>query len=212
MAGFELILKYFKSLSIKQVDHIAQLEQLYLHWNSQVNLIGRKDIVNIYERHILHSLAIAKYTQFNDGTTILDAGTGGGFPGLPLAIFFPHVQFHLVDSIEKKMKAVTGIVHSLELKNVKVINERVENLKNKYDFVVNRAIDPVEQLVYWMNKLLLDENKNDLANGYLMLKGGELDDELEDFKELVTVINLNQYYSEEFFETKKLVYLPKVRK
>lgn len=212
MSGFELILKYFTSLSIKQVDHFAQLEQLYLHWNEQVNLIGRKDIVNIYERHILHSLAIAKYTPFKEGTMILDGGTGGGFPGLPLAIFFPHVQFHLVDSIEKKMRAVSGIVQSLELKNVTVINERVENLKHKYDFVVNRATAPVEQLVYWMNKLLLDKNKNELANGYLLLKGGELDDELKDYKDMAKVIDLSQYYSEEFFETKKLVYLPKVRK
>ena len=198
MAGFELILKYFSSLSIKQVDNIAQLEQLYLHWNEQVNLIGRKDIVNIYERHILHSLAIAKYTQFIKGTRILDAGTGGGFPGLPLAILFPDVKFHLVDSIEKKVRAVTGIVHSLELKNVTVINARVENLKYKYDFVVNRATAPVEQLVYWMNKLLLKENRNKLANGYLMLKGGELRDELKDYEKLAKVVDLSQYYSEEF--------------
>lgn len=210
MAGFELILKYFSSLSIKQVDNIAQLEQLYLHWNEQVNLIGRKDIVNIYERHILHSLAIAKYTQFIKGTRILDAGTGGGFPGLPLAILFPDVKFHLVDSIEKKVRAVTGIVHSLELKNVTVINARVENLKYKYDFVVNRATAPVEQLVYWMNKLLLKENRNKLANGYLMLKGGELRDELKDYEKLAKVVDLSQYYSEEFFQTKKLVYLPRI--
>jgi len=212
MPGFELILSYFKNLSIKQVDCIAQLEQLYLFWNEKVNLIGRKDIVNLYERHILHSLAIAKFTSFKKGTIILDSGTGGGFPGLPLAILFPEAEFHLTDSIQKKTTAVANIAKALELDNVTVINDRVENLEPKYHFVVNRALAPIEQIVYWMNDKLINDEFNELKNGYLMLKGGELNSELADYVKTAKVVELNKYFSEEFFATKKLVYLPKIRK
>lgn len=202
-----IISEYFPTLSPLQLQQFSQLEALYLFWNEKINLISRKDIEHLNEKHILHSLSISKVIQFKPDTKILDIGTGGGFPGIPLAIMFPEVRFHLVDSIGKKIKVVKEIINSLELKNTTTEILRVEELKQQYDFAVCRAIAPLPELVRWMKGKIAKKNFNTLANGLLCLKGGDLAEELKSIKNRTVVFRLSDYFKEEFFETKKLVFV-----
>jgi 16S rRNA (guanine527-N7)-methyltransferase len=201
-----VIEKYFPNLTEKQYQQFAMLPDLYADWNEKINVISRKDIENITEKHILHSLAIAKIIQFKPGTKILDVGTGGGFPGIPLAIMFPDCEFHLVDSIAKKIKVVSEISKAIGLTNVKAEQARAENLKGKYDFVVSRAVTAFPEFLSWIKKNISKENINELPNGILYLKGGDLSDELRGFERQITIFDIPNYFEEDFFETKKVVY------
>lgn len=203
-----LISKYFPKLSEKQIVLFEQLEPLYAEWNAQINVISRKDFSEFYERHVLHSLGIAKLLSFTSGTKILDVGTGGGFPGIPLAIMFPEVQFHLVDSIGKKIKVVHGVVESLGLKNVTAEQIRAEQLTDKYDFVVSRAVTRLPEFVPWVRKNISKKQINAMPNGIIYLKGGDLQEETKPFKRDIFIKDLSDYFEEEFFETKKVVHLP----
>ena len=203
----KIILKYFPKLNSKQIELFQQLEPLYAEWNTQINVISRKDFSELYERHVLHSLAIAKFIQFKPGTAVLDVGTGGGFPGIPLAIFFPEVKFHLVDSIGKKIKVVNEVSNSLGIKNVIAEQIRAEQLNGKYDFIVSRAVTQLPEFVKWVRKNISAKQKNAIPNGILYLKGGELETEIKPFRKRVFVQDLSEYFEEGFFETKKLVYL-----
>lgn len=203
-----IITKYFPKLDKTQTDKFEILEALYAEWNAQINVISRKDFEGFYERHVLHSLAIAKLISFTPGTKVLDVGTGGGFPGIPLAIMFPEAKFHLVDSIGKKIKVVNAVAEALQLKNVVAQQIRAEELKDKYDFVVSRAVTRLPEFVPWVQKNISDKQKNAMPNGILYLKGGEISAELKPYKRSVFVKNLSDYFDEEFFETKKVVYLP----
>ena len=202
------LIKYFPDLSPKQIELFEKLQPLYADWNAQINVISRKDFPEFYERHVLHSLAIAKLIRFTPGTKILDVGTGGGFPGIPLAILFPKVQFHLVDSIGKKIKVVNGVADSLRLMNVKAEQIRAEQLNDKYDFVVSRAVTRLPEFVNWIRKNISTKQKNALPNGIIYLKGGDLTDEIKLFKRNIFVQNISEYFDEEFFETKKVLHLP----
>ncbi len=204
----EQILKYFPLLSSAQKEKFEKLLPVYAEWNSQINVISRKDFAGLYERHVLHSLAIAKFIRFTAGTKILDVGTGGGFPGIPLAIFFPEVKFHLVDSIGKKIKVVNGVVEALGLENVTAEQIRAEQLKEKYDFIVSRAVTRLPEFVKWVQKNVSEKQRNAVPNGVFYLKGGELSVEIKPFKKNIMVQNLLEYFEEDFFETKKLLYLP----
>jgi len=197
---------YFPNLHENQLRQFAMLPDLYADWNEKINVISRKDLSNLTEKHILHSLAIAKVIQFNAGTKILDVGTGGGFPGIPLAIMFPDCEFHLVDSIAKKIKVVSEISKAIGLTNVNVEQARAETLKGKYDFVVSRAVTAFPEFLSWVNKNIYRENRNELPNGILYLKGGDLKDELRGFERQITIFDISNYFEEEFFETKKVVY------
>ena len=202
----QIILKYFPDLTEVQVNQFAQLGQQYRDWNEKINVISRKDIDSLYERHILHSLAIAKYTQFADGSTILDVGTGGGFPGIPLAILFPNCSFVLVDSVGKKITVVNGVAEAIGLKNVVGIHSRVEALSQKFDFVVSRAVTAFPDFVNFVKARISPVQKNSISNGILYLKGGDFDDELATFKKRVIVTNISDYFEGEFFETKKIIH------
>jgi 16S rRNA (guanine527-N7)-methyltransferase len=204
----QIIEKYFPALTPRQVEQYSQLELLYNLWNGQINVISRKDIKNLYLHHVLHSLSIARVISFKAGTTIIDAGTGGGFPGIPLAILFPEVHFILVDSITKKIRVVETVLQEIRLKNAEVRNLRLEELKEKADFVVCRAVTGIPRLFGWIGKNISPGGKNDLPNGLLALKGGELDEEIVTMGTGVKVYNLCEYFSEPFFELKKLVYVP----
>jgi 16S rRNA (guanine527-N7)-methyltransferase len=204
----EIIQKYFPALSENQYKQFELLQDLYIHWNSKINVISRKDINNLYEKHILHSLAIAKIIDFAPNTQILDVGTGGGFPGIPLAILFPNCHFHLVDSIAKKIHVVNEIANSIELKNCHAQQIRAEKLKLKYDFVVSRAVTSLPVFYHWVRDKINENSKNELPNGIIYLKGGNLTNEIEKFKSVVKVYNISQYFEEPFFETKKIVFLP----
>ncbi len=204
----EIIDKYFPDLSTEQRTNFAQLYDLYLFWNNQINVISRKDFDSLYEKHVLHSLGIAKVSQFVKGTKILDVGTGGGFPGLPLAILFPDVQFHLVDSIGKKIKVVQGVAEALKLPNLSAEHQRAENVSGKYDFVVSRAVTRMKPFIEWIADKFETENKNVLYNGILYLKGGDLDEELAEAGRAYQLTDLSDFFEEEFFETKKVVYIP----
>ncbi|TXE09325.1 16S rRNA (guanine(527)-N(7))-methyltransferase RsmG [Gelidibacter salicanalis] len=203
----QLIKHYFPELAEEQVVQFEQLEELYKDWNLKINVVSRKDIDELYLRHVLHSLAIAKLIAFKPGTKIIDVGTGGGFPGIPLAIMFPETTFHLVDSIAKKLKVVDEVVAGLGLLNVKTSHCRVEEIKDTYDFVVSRAVAAMPTFVHWVKDRVAKKQRHDLKNGIIYLKGGDLAEELVDFPK-ATVYNLSDYYKEEFFETKKLVHLP----
>jgi len=203
----DLILKYFTNLTDDQISKFEKLEALYQDWNLKINVVSRKDIDELYLRHVLHSLGIAKVISFKDGSKILDVGTGGGFPGIPLAILFPNCSFHLVDSIAKKLKVVDEVVDGLGLTNVKTTHCRVEELTDTYDFIVSRAVAIMPTFVHWVKGKIAKEQKHDLKNGILYLKGGDLSEELQDYK-TATIYNLSDYYTEEFFETKKMVHLP----
>ena len=202
-----IIQKYFNDLTNEQLSQFAKLEFLYIDWNSKINVISRKDIDELYLRHVLHSLSIAKLISFKDGTSILDVGTGGGFPGIPLAILFPNCKFHLVDSIQKKITVVNNVVKELDLKNVKTSCSRVETISEKYDFVVSRAVTNMKDFVSWIKFKINKNSFNDFKNGVLYLKGGDLEDELKSFKNVKT-FELSEIFNEDFFIQKKVVYLP----
>lgn len=203
----ELILKYFPNLTDDQRSKFEQLKELYEHWNAQINVISRKDTEDFYERHVLHSLGIAKIMEFADGSSVLDIGTGGGFPGIPLAILFPNVNFHLVDSIGKKIKVVTEVAKALGLKNVKATHARAEDIKEQFDFIVSRAVTAMPQFMPWTKGKFLKQSINPLNNGILYLKGGDLTEELAPLKHPYIVHPLNTIFEEEFFETKAVVYV-----
>jgi len=203
----ELIQKYFPQLSEIQKEQFSQLFELYLDWNSKINVVSRKDIDELYLRHVLHSLGIAKVIQFKDGTTVLDVGTGGGFPGIPLAILYPECNFHLVDSINKKLKVVDALVESLGLSNVKTSHKRAEDINETFDFIVSRAVTYMPSFVGWVKRKVNKKSNHELKNGILYLKGGDLTEELQDFPK-ATIYSLSDYFNEDFFETKKVVYLP----
>lgn len=200
-----LINKYFPYLNESQKSKLSTLYNIYESWNSKINLISRKDFENFYLHHVLHSLAIAKFIEFRDNTTILDVGTGGGFPGIPLAILFPNCKFHLIDSIGKKIKVIEDIKNQLRLINVSCEQIRVEKLNLKYDFVISRAVTAFPDFVKMTKKNIKQLSFNKLKNGIIYLKGGDLEHELEQFKE-ISILNIKNYFEEDFFETKKIVY------
>ncbi|NVJ63525.1 MAG: 16S rRNA (guanine(527)-N(7))-methyltransferase RsmG [Flavobacteriaceae bacterium] len=203
-----LITNYFPDLSPAQIEQFSKLEELYKDWNLKINVVSRKDIDELYLRHVLHSLAIAKFIQFKPGSKILDVGTGGGFPGIPLAIMFPQVQFTLVDSIGKKIKVVEEVVEGLGLTNVVSKHQRVEEEKEQFDFVVSRAVAAMPTFMRWIKGRISKKSNHDIRNGVLYLKGGDLEEELKDYT-TIEIYDLKDFYTEEFFDTKKLVYLPK---
>lgn len=203
----EEISKYFINLTDLQIKQFRQLDDLYRYWNSQINVISRKDIDELYLHHVLHSLGIAKVQPFKPASNILDVGTGGGFPGIPLAILFPEVRFYLVDSIGKKIKVVNEVVKALELKNVKAEHIRAEKVNGKFDFIVSRAVTNMDDFVKWTRKKVAKKQHHELKNGILYLKGGNLTEELVNFPK-ATIYNLSEYFTENFFESKKVVHLP----
>ncbi len=202
------ITKYFTNLSEKQKEQFAALYDLYYDWNNKINVISRKDIENLYLHHVLHSLAIAKTVQFRPGTTVMDMGCGGGFPGIPLAIMFPDTQFHLVDSIGKKVRVATEIANAIGLTNVKTSHSRAEDIKEKYNFVVSRAVMQLPDLVKICRKNISKEQKNALPNGIICLKGGDIQAEVQPYKSCVEITELESIFNEEFFKDKKVVYVP----
>ena len=202
----EIITKYFPELSTTQLNQLKELESLYGEWNQRINVISRKDIPELYVRHVLHSMAIGKIIRFKPGTSILDVGTGGGFPGIPLAILFPESRFHLIDSIKKKITVVEEIAKAIKLKNVSTEQIRAEDIKGDYHFIVSRAVTTMPKFVTWVGHLISTDQFNDLPNGILYLKGGELTEELSSF-DRVNMFELNPLFNESFFETKKLVHL-----
>jgi 16S rRNA (guanine527-N7)-methyltransferase len=205
----DLILKYFPHLTPKQQEAFAQLPELYQYWNQQINVVSRKDLDNLYERHVLHALAIARFRKFIPGTSVLDIGTGGGFPGIPLAILFPQVYFHLVDSIAKKIKVVEAVVSVLQLDNVMPIVNRAEQLpKLRYEYAVTRAVADLKTLYHWSRPLLIPSVKGQERNGLIALKGGDLAEEFKGFKYVYQVHEVSKYFSEPFYETKKIVFVP----
>ncbi len=203
----KLIFNYFPNLTHQQQDQFIALEALYQDWNLKINVVSRKDIEELYLRHVLHSLAIAKFISFNPGAQVLDVGTGGGFPGIPLAILFPETQFTLVDAIGKKIKVVQEVVDGLGIENVMAIHQRVEEDNNQYDFVVSRAVAAMPTFMRWIKGRIKKVSEHPIKNGVLYLKGGDLGEELQDYR-TVQIYSLMDYYKEDFFETKKLVYLP----
>ena len=201
------IKKYFPKLSDNQLNKLAQLPALYEEWNSQINVISRKDMEHFVERHILHSLAIAKVIKFENGTEILDIGTGGGFPGIPLAIIFPKCEFHLVDSIGKKIKVVQAIADALDLKNVKAEKARAESINKSYDFIVSRAVTALPKFLPWTKNKIRKKGFNKIPNGILYIKGGDFRNELEKIKRKSQVFSISKFYEGEFFETKYVVHI-----
>ncbi len=203
----EQILTHFPNLTENQRFQFEQLGALYQEWNAKINVVSRKDIDELYTRHILHSLAIAKVNRFEKGTFVLDVGTGGGFPGIPLAILFPDTRFYLIDVILKKISVVKAVAEALELKNVKAEQIRAENVKGDFDFIVSRAVTNMPDFVSWVKTKIKKQNKHQLKNGILYLKGGDLTEELKDFPK-ATEYNISDFFADEFFETKKVVYVP----
>lgn len=207
MVSVDIIFKYFPKLSEDQKDKFTQLFELYEDWNSQINVVSRKDFDTFYEKHVLHSLGIAEVIQFQNGTDVLDVGTGGGFPGIPLAILFPETNFFLVDSIGKKIKVVEEVKNALSLENVFAGNKRAEDLTQQFDFVVSRAVTQMPKFIPWVAKKFKKKGINGYPNGIFYLKGGDLTDELKGINRYKEVIELSDYFEEEFFETKKVVYI-----
>lgn len=203
----KFILKYFPDLTAVQINQFQQLEALYQDWNLKINVISRKDIDELYEKHVLHSLAIAKIQKFEPGTYVLDVGTGGGFPGIPLAILFPETRFYLIDVILKKINVVKAVAEALELKNVKAEQMRAENVKGDFDFIVSRAVTNMPDFVSWIKDKIKKQHKHELKNGILYLKGGDLTAELAAFPN-AKEYNITDFFEGEFFETKKVVHLP----
>jgi len=204
----ELLLKYFPELTERQREQFAALLPLYEDWNSKINVISRKDMANFYEHHVLHSLAIAKVQPFKTQADILDVGTGGGFPGIPLAIMFPHSNFYLIDSIGKKVKVVQNVVASLGLKNVRTEQIRAEQVQGEFDFIVSRAVTDLSQFTQWVRGKVSDIHYHHLRNGILYLKGGDLTEELAPFKKKVRTWDISDFFEEEYFQTKKVIYMP----
>lgn len=203
-----VIFKYFPELSVHQREQIEELLPLYKTWNEKINVISRKDIDNLYVNHVLHSLGIAKVISFRKGTRVLDVGTGGGFPGIPLAILFPETDFHLVDSIGKKITVVNNVAAGLGLQNVKGEQIRAEQVKGQYDFVVSRAVTRMKEFYGWVHQKIKRGSTHSLDNGILYLKGGDLEEELDELKRPYQLIDLREYFEEDFFDTKKVVYIP----
>ncbi len=203
-----IIRKYYPNLNELQIKQFEALYDLYTDWNSKINVISRRDIENLYLHHVLHSLSIAEVIKFKANTKVLDVGTGGGFPGIPLAILFPNTEFILIDSIRKKIRVGQEVVNAIGLKNVTLKHLRIQEEKDKYDFVVSRAVMPLEQLVKFCRKNISNKQQNTLPNGLLCLKGGDLEKEIHPFKKSAMIYNISDYYKEEFFETKKVVYVP----
>jgi len=203
-----IIFQYFPDITEKQQKQFGQLGPLYKEWNDKINVVSRKDIENIYTNHVLHSLGIAKVVSFKPGTLVLDVGTGGGFPGIPLAILFPETNFHLVDSIGKKITVVKEVSVALGLKNVRAEQVRAEEVRGKYDFIVSRAVTRMKEFYGWVNNKTKSDSINSLDNGILYLKGGDLDEEMNELKQPYSIYNLADYFKEEFFETKRVVYVP----
>ena len=201
------ILKYFPDLTENQIEQFRKLESLYLDWNAKINVISRKDIEQLYVKHVLHSLAIAKVQKFEPGTYVLDVGSGGGFPGIPLAIMFPETRFYLIDVIMKKVTVVKAVAESIGLKNVKAEQLRAENVKGDFDFIVSRAVTNMPDFYSWIKDKIKKQNKHELKNGILYLKGGDLTEELKDFPK-ATEYAIADFFDNEFFETKKVVHLP----
>jgi len=208
--GVDLIFKYFPTLTERQRAQLAQLGEVYRFWNGQINVVSRQDIENLYEKHILHSLAIAKVQSFKPYTALLDVGTGGGFPGIPLAILFPEAEFHLVDGIGKKIKVVQEVAKALELTNVRAEQVRVEQLTDSYDFVVSRAVTQLRPFADWLRGRFNRHFNHELRNGILYLKGGDLTEELRELRRPYRVFGLDDFFEEEFFATKKVVHVPMV--
>lgn len=204
----DIILKYFPDLTERQREQFAALLPLYEEWNAQINVISRKDMEHFYEHHVLHSLAIAKVLQFKPMAEVLDVGTGGGFPGVPLAIMFPDARFTLIDSIGKKIKVVSDVIERIGLTNTKAMQIRAEQLDGEFDFVVSRAVTTLGEFVPWVKKKISKSQYNDMRNGILYLKGGDLRNELFPFRHKVKTWDISDFFEEEFFETKKVIYLP----
>jgi 16S rRNA (guanine527-N7)-methyltransferase len=203
-----ILQKYFPGLTPVQISQFEKLDSLYRDWNEKINVISRKDIDNLYVKHVLHSLGIAKIISFKPGTQVLDVGTGGGFPGIPLAIYFPGARFHLVDSIGKKITVVKAVAEHLGLQNVTAEQVRAEQLRGEYDFIVSRAVTELKEFYGWIHRQVKRKSGHELDNGILYLKGGDLDSELKALKKPHALYNLSDYFSEEFFQTKRVVYIP----
>lgn len=204
----EEIIRYFPDLNEIQVNQFKQLYDLYVDWNAKINVISRKDIENLYEHHVLHSLGIAEIIRFKAGSQILDVGTGGGFPGIPLAILFPEVQFTLIDSIGKKIRVAQEIATAIGLKNVRLFHKPIQEEKEKYDFVVSRAVMTLDELIKLSKKNVASRQQNSLPNGFICLKGGELQNEIQPYKKTAEIFNLSDYFDGEYFKTKKVIYVP----
>ena len=207
-SGTALLLSYFPELTEKQIEQFDRLEELYMDWNAKINVISRKDMEQFYVHHVLHSLGIAKVMRFEPGTKVLDIGTGGGFPGIPLAILFPDTHFHLVDSIGKKITVVKEVARALKLSNVEAQQIRAEELVRKYDFVISRAVTRMINFYPWVKGKIKREDFNEFQNGILYLKGGDVDEEMEELDKSYVTYHLSDYFKEEFFETKHVVYVP----
>lgn len=206
--SLESVFSYFPDLTENQKNQFSQLLPLFEQWNSQINVISRKDIDHLYIRHVLHSLAIAKFIQFEKGSSILDIGTGGGFPGIPLAILYPESNFHLVDSVGKKIKVVKEVAKAISLTNLTAEHERAEKIKGKFDFILSRAVARTKILYQWTHQKIKEENKHSMENGFILLKGGDLSEEMKEFKRPYSETEISSYFKEDFFETKKLIYVP----
>jgi 16S rRNA (guanine527-N7)-methyltransferase len=204
----DLIKKYFPEITEKQIAQFAELQALYTFWNNQINVISRADLDNLYERHVLHSLGIAKVVHFKPNTEILDVGTGGGFPGIPLAILFPEAHFHLIDGIGKKIKVVNEVANALDLSNVKAEQIRAEQLQTDYEFIISRAVTQLPVFFNWVKGKINKNNYHNLKNGLICLKGGDLTEELIAFGRKTKTFHLSDYFEEEFFETKKIIHAP----
>ncbi|MFT5778052.1 MAG: 16S rRNA (guanine527-N7)-methyltransferase [Crocinitomicaceae bacterium] len=207
MADLSLLKNYFPDLTDLQIDQFDRLEALYQEWNAQINVISRKDTENFYERHVLHSLALVKVIQFTDGSKIMDVGTGGGFPGIPLAIMFPKCNFLLVDSVGKKIKVVNEVASELKLTNVRGVHQRAEEINEQFDFIVSRAVTAMPKFIQWTKGKFLKKDTNALKNGILYLKGGDLTEEMKPVKKAIQYHQISDFFQEEFFETKKVVYV-----
>ncbi len=208
----QIINRYFPNLTDEQIYRFSKLKGLYEFWNEQINVISRKDIENLYERHILHSLSIAKFIEFKAGTTVIDVGTGGGFPGIPLAIIFPDVHFYLCDSIKRKIKVVTEVTENLGLKNVRIDQARSEQVQEQFDFVISRAVSRLSKFIPLVKKNIKKGGENKIANGIIYLKGGDFEEELAEIEKNAAITPISNYFEEEFFETKKIIYIPSLTK
>lgn len=206
----DLITKYFPNITVRQREQFDALYDLYADWNAKINVISRKDITNLYEHHVLHSLAIAKFINFRDDTNVLDLGTGGGFPGIPLAIMFPNTNFKMIDGTGKKIKVATEIANAIGLENVLLQHKRGEEERGKFDFIVSRAVMPLSDMMKIVRKNIAKDNHNAFENGIIVLKGGTLDEELKPFKKIVVQEKLSQWFEEPWFEEKNLIYIPRV--